>query len=263
MAAKFVQYVGNISILESSVAYRKEVARYLDLMRTTQSGRILCSHINRKRGWMAVIPFNPTKIDPVNAFAQADRRTLRGASPENYLLLSELKLPDGTTVKVPFGVGTGVGSSVYVSYHPATWRQLIKNAGAIPTGAGPAAILIHEMTHGFRMMSGQLRGNDPVTGNADMDDVEEFYAILVANVYTSERGLPAIRASHHGFDTLGKVMSDPEVYYETYDTEIDAFFNEQMAFCMDMARIKTKFNPFRVAAIARGLMPGSMTSMAL
>jgi hypothetical protein len=263
MAATFVKYLGNISILETSVAYRREVERYLDLMRTTRSGRILCSHINRKRGWMAIMPFNPTKIDPVNAFAYADPRSEADASPKNYLLLSDLKLPNGVTVKLPYGVGTGAGSPVYVSYHPATWRQLIKNSGRIPTGAGPAAILIHEMTHGLRMMCGLLRTDDPVTGNVDMDDIEEFNAILTANVYLSERGMTSMRASHHGFSSLDKTMSDSEVYYDTYKNEIDGWFNEQMAYCMEMAAIPTKFNPFREAAIARGLMQRPMTPMAL
>jgi hypothetical protein len=214
---------------------------------------------------MIILPFNPTKIDPVNAYAKPDPATWPAAYPKNYLILNDYKLPNGITIKIPYAVGTGGGTKVFVNYHPATFRQLIKNTGLMPSGFGPAEVLIHEMTHGFRMMCGELRGSDLVTGNPDMDDIEEFYAILVANVYGSERGRTLMRASHRGSDAapLKAGLSNSEAYYEAYDTEIDAWFTEQRNFCMDMARIQTKFNPFRAAAITRGLMAGSITPMAL
>ena len=171
---KSIKYLGNIWILETSVAYRREVVRYLDLMRTTQSGRSLCAFINKSPLWMLIVPFHPTKGDPLNAYAYPNPATDSDAYPQAYLTWQDFKLPNGTKIRIPTGLGTGRGSTVYVAYHPATWRQLIKNARMIPAGAGPAEILIHEMTHGFRMMTGKLRSYDLVTGNVGMDDVEEF-----------------------------------------------------------------------------------------
>jgi len=255
MAAVTVNYVGNIWILETSVAYRREVARYLDLMRTTQSGRVLCNYINSRSTWMLIIPYNPSVKDPVNAYAYP--KSEADGSPQYYLMLQDYELPNKTVIKIPSaaGLGTGRGSAVYVSYHPATWRQLIKNAHMIPPGAGPAEILLHEMTHGYRMMCGLLRAQDAVTGNAAMDDIEEFYAILAANVYASERGITSMRANHHAFNQLRTGLSTSAAYYQKYNKEIDTWFREQRAFCLDMARIRTKFNPLREAAVRLSLIP--------
>jgi len=257
MAPVMFRYLQNIWILETSVAYRREVARYLDLMRTTRSGRILCNYINSRSTWMLIMPFQPTAKEPVNAYAQPVNDA--DSAPQYYLMLQDLVLPNKMVIKVPSaaGLGTGRGSSVWVAYHPATWRQLIKNAHMIPAGAGPAQVLLHEMTHGMREMYGMLRLSDAVPENARMDDIEEFYAILAANIYGSERGMTSMRADHWGHARLNARLSDPAVYYQTYKKEIDTWFREQQAYCLDMARIRTKFNPLREAAVALRLLAAS------
>jgi hypothetical protein len=109
----------------------------------------------------------------------------------------------------------GCGSSmVYVDYHPATWRQRIKNTGGMAPGTGPGEILFHEMVHGYRMQCGFAR-DDKVAGHRKMDNIEEFYAILAANVYRSDRGFTALRTDHWGFLRLKKTDSYPEVFYKT------------------------------------------------
>lgn len=262
MAPQSKQYLNNIWVLETSPAYRHEVVRYLDLVRTTSAGKTLFSYINQRPQWMLIMPFHPTAKDPVNAYAYPQQ----GSEADSYAkfapMMTSFTLPGNITIEIPTGFGTGKGSMVYVDFHPATWRQLIKNTGRIAPGTGPGEILFHEMVHGYRMQCGLMR-DDKVAGHEKMDNIEEFYAILAANVYRSDRGFTSLRTDHWGFERLKQTNSYPEVFYDTFKKEIDDWFDRQRPFCLDMARVPAKFNPFRHAAIARGFMTGPLTPMRL
>jgi hypothetical protein len=262
MAPQSKQYLNNIWILETSPAYRHEVTRYLDLIRTTNAGKTLFSYINQRSQWMLIMPFHPTKRDPVNAYAYPMQTTEADAYAQYALMMMTLELPNHVTIQIPRNVGTGKGSMVYIDYHPATWRQRMKNTGSMPPGSGPGEILFHEMVHGYRMQCGLAR-DDKVAGHERMDDIEEFYAILAANVYRSDRGFTALRTDHWGFERIKSADAYPTVFYDTFKKEIDDWFDKQRQFCLSMAHVSAKFNPFRNAAIARGFMTGSPVSMRL
>jgi hypothetical protein len=174
MAPASKQYLGNVWVLETSVAYRNEVVRYLDLIRTTTAGNTLFKFINQRPQWMLIMPFHPTRKDPVNAYAYP----VPGSEADSYakysFMMTPFKLPNGVTIEIPTGIGTGRGSMVYLDFHPATWRQRIKNTGGIAPGTGPGEILFHEMIHGYRMQCGLAR-DDKVAGHQQMDNIEEFY----------------------------------------------------------------------------------------
>jgi hypothetical protein len=119
------------------------------------------------------------------------------------------------------------------------------------------------MTHGLRELSGVMQYKDKVAGEEQMDSVEEFYAIMAANVYRSERGFKLLRADHWSSKKITGALVYQSAYYEHYQTYIDKWFNEQRTFCLDMARTPAKFNPFREAAVAMKLMTGSAVGMTL
>lgn len=262
MAAQSKQYLNNIWVLEASVAYRKEVVRYLDLIRTTSAGRTLFSHINQRPQWMLIMPFHPTASDPVNAYAYPKQGSEADSYAQYAPMMTPFKLPNNVTIEIPTGFGTGKGSMVYLDFHPATWRQRIKNTGGIAPGTGPGEILFHEMVHGYRMQCGLAR-DDKVDGHQQMDNIEEFYAITAANVYRSDRGFTSLRTDHWGFERMKNADAYPAVFYETFKKEIDDWFDKQRSFCLGMAHVPAKFNPFRNAAITRGFMTGSLTPMRL
>jgi hypothetical protein len=64
-----VKYLGNIIVGGQSGAYQREVRRYLELIRTTETGRALFKHINLRGTQMTIVPFKPTPTNPVNARA--------------------------------------------------------------------------------------------------------------------------------------------------------------------------------------------------
>ena len=261
MAAKIVRYRGNIHIVESSVAYRKEVEKVLAKVSSTQAGQTLLRHINSKKNYMLIQPFKPTKDDPVNAYA--NERTAGDASPAGYVADAvSLNTPWGP-IDIPTVIGTGKGSIVDVYYHPATWHEVNKRVGHIAPGDGPGEVMFHEMIHGLRELSALLQYRDKVAGEEQMDSVEEFYAIMAANVYRSERGFKLLRADHWFSKKITGPLVYQSYYYDHYQPYIDKWFKEQRDFCLDMARTPAKFNPFREAAVSLKLMTGSTVSMRL
>jgi len=261
MAGEVKQYLRRIWIVEHSKAYKSEVERVLKLIRTTHAGRTVVKFVADHANWLLIAPFKPTEDDRVNAYAYS--KSWNDSLEVGQVGYRELKLPGGIVIKVPAAFGTGIGSKVFIDFHPATYRELIRRQkGYIAPGDGPGEVLLHEMVHAYRMQTGKLR-YDPVDANPHMDDVEEFYSILTQNVYRSERGFTSLRRDHQGHTKLGKDLADSEWYYDEYKKEIDAWFGAQRTFCLAMALSPAKFNPFRHAAIEMGLMPRPTTPMAL
>lgn len=271
MASAPFNYFSNIFIHNNPVAYRREVARYLDLIRTTESGRTLIKFIKLSARRLLIKPYHPTRDHPVDATTAADiplasyppgapeRQEQRlgffgallGADPHAHLMV-----PTGS-------VGVGGGSPVTIEYHPANYRELNKRKRRIDPGYGPGEVLFHEMVHAMRRMLAK-RTSDTVYEDLRMDDFEEFCSILAANIYRQERRFTSLRKDHWGHDRLEGDLLDSGAYYEKYRPSIDKWFSSQGGFCLELARSNVKFNPLREAAIAKGLMqPPPPVSMRL
>ena len=115
MAAKIVQYRGNIYILEASIPYRREVERVLKLMTSTQAGQALVKHINLKANYMLISPYDPkkeaAKLGWVNAYEYA-RTEADGAAAGHVVSKMPINLPFGVHFDIPTSIGTGKGSIV-------------------------------------------------------------------------------------------------------------------------------------------------------
>ena len=246
-------------VFSGHLPYRREVELQLGKMRTTTSGRNVLKFIGAGRRDVRILPFRPTTDEPVNAFARPDRS-------EKYSDAYAKGVPQMTPVKVgdyqimlPTAVdyGTGRGVSTVVEYSPATWREVNRRSKTVRPGDGPAEVLIHELTHAMRMGHG-IFYDFSVSKNLKMDDYEEFCAILVANVYRSERGFAHMRLNHWGSDAM-RLGATGATYYAKYSDLIDRWFVAQKDFCLAMAAINAKFNPFQVAAERLGLIAKAPT----
>jgi hypothetical protein len=158
-------------------------------------------------------------------------------------------------------IGTGAGIDVELNYHPAAFRQIIKNTGRIAPGFGPGEALYHELVHAQRSMAG-LFLDENVPEHWNMDSFEEFCGILAANMYRSARGFTTFRYDHRvkddkapwrgGIDLPGE-LADPRRYYQAFKPEIVKWFNTQRAFCVALAESCAPFNPMAVAADDLGI----------
>jgi hypothetical protein len=233
-------------IMDRSAAYRHEVLRYIKLIQTTHAGRTLFKYIGMKNA-LIIVPYWPSKEgDPLNAYA--DAANYQAAYGPKAMLMSPVKSPNFGTVMVPNGyLGTGGGSFVTLKYHPAMFRQLVKNRGRIDPGDGPGEVLYHELVHAMRMMLGKFV-RTTVVADVHMDDFEEFTAILAANIYRSERGFTHFRTNHAGFVALPPELSTSEGYAHKFHDAIEMWFHNQQDFCLELAHTNTAFNPLKVVA---------------
>jgi hypothetical protein len=90
--------------------------------------------------------------------------------------------------------------------------------------------------------------------NKQYDDVEEFYAILLTNIYMSQRGKTQFRKDHHGGDALGRVApggpdwSTPDGFLSdrTVRRWVSEFCErEESDLAGKLRQVATRFNPIR------------------
>jgi hypothetical protein len=66
------------------------------------------------------------------------------------------------------------------------------------------------LVHALREMCGEF--NQIPTENKDWDNEEEYFAILVTNIYLSERGKKYLGSNHHDFAPLSPSLSTSEKF---------------------------------------------------
>jgi hypothetical protein len=141
----------------------------------------------------------------------------------------------------PSRVGTGAGSNVCIYF---TAEDHLKDLMA--PGGRPDEILLHELVHALRMTRGLFFCTYLLE---DYDSVEEFYAILIANIYRSECGKASLRANHRDFTNLAD--TDEARFYVKYKDKIDSFVDEpkMKELCHSIAAVQCRFNPIRRALL--------------
>jgi hypothetical protein len=141
--------------------------------------------------------------------------------------------------------GTGWGASVIVHYDKRRWVSG-GPCGSFPgkPGSAPDEVLLHEMLHGLRDMAGQ---KDLSKIGGDYDTMEEFYAILITNMYMSERGRSLLRKNHHGHQPLEKKLSSSAGFLTDMDhlRWVDWLFKHNAVFLRRVAEVNAPFNPLR------------------
>jgi hypothetical protein len=140
-------------------------------------------------------------------------------------------------------VGSGRGAKVQIFYSPE--RLKTKTAGFLPD-----EVLYHEMVHAVRALKGlQTLGFSMKTKNG-YDNMEEFVAVVVTNVYMSEKKQTQLRSGH------GRgVLTEPEKFLDSPLVPapgarglLNIFRSKQRGFFDALAKIdanSAKFNPFR------------------
>jgi Effector protein len=222
---------------ENARRYEEWVVFELNTIMKRWSGWAVISEIfgRSSRGRkMYIRPYSPTPKDPYNAYASpldARAATLKGA-PQ--------KIGGGPQAgKDVAGAapGSGEGSDVEIRYTPWIFQSGIGGPGTNE----PDEILLHEMVHGLREMSGVFF---PGTKTRGFDTLEEFVAILVSNIYRSETGRPGLRADHSFSSMLSAQLSDPVKYAQEYYSDLSLMRGENENMFFKLGRLTAiPFNP--------------------
>ena len=205
---------------------------------------------------MTIKPFNT--LDPNFTFEQnayAQPVDPGKATPKGKPILAcsdnpKASIKAGQVLTDPQGrpyPGVGGGNDTEVRFNPLMWTPP-PGGGAVAPGAEADEILLHEMTHGLRQMRGKMLCSG-VYDHPSYDTIEEFIAILVSNMYRSERGRTGLR-SDHGANSppLSPALSDPATFLNT-DANMDhihKMFEEDPVFGKNLANVRCRFNPVKI-----------------
>jgi hypothetical protein len=157
--------------------------------------------------------------------------------------------PDGSLDK---GSGLGNGTGAWIEVSPEVWTGVRGKGGP---GLEPDEVVYHEMVHAFRMMTGTIY-RMPV--NQGYENEEEFLAIVLTNIYMSEKKAPALRARHQPPNTA---LFEPDKFLDNSQNVnlppiylIERFrLNNPMLYAKFAAITKTSaaFNPVREFEVRR------------
>jgi hypothetical protein len=223
----------------AAAPYEQTVSRILyDISFAGQAGRaVLRPFRNRELARpVRIVPWNqPGALTP----PQPDRgrnEQLANMAPAGTPLVDEFH-PSQI-----LGIGTGWGLHVLINYSPNT----LHTTG--PGGRRDEA-LVHELVHAIRAIRGHFQG---YRFGHHFGDWEEFFAILVSNIYISELQGP-LRGDHRarrvGRNFHLNTMSHGQAAQYANDPEyahlIEQFIRSDPALSADLAAVPSQFNPIR------------------
>jgi hypothetical protein len=248
--------------------YEQQVAACLDLIRKSIVGEVLIREIigQPKGNALRIIPMPFSKQDAITI-----PKSLAAATPNKQQVRVPGDLPNTPQVEKAGDlrldatgqpiIGTGEGSNVTIEYNPITWIVETLRTGHIGNFL-PDDVLVHELTHGLRMLEGLILTND--MGNSDdtqrFGNTEEFYALLVANIYVSERNkqmgmsqpLRGNISAPNRFLALTGTESLSKQFYADHKSLIDRLRSEMIGFThggglRGLQSSPAAFNPIREA----------------
>ncbi|MBX3568998.1 MAG: hypothetical protein KF914_13130 [Rhizobiaceae bacterium] len=167
-------------------------------------------------------------------------------------------------------IGTGGGSPVVVLFNPHDLQVGDRRHRRTVVGGSAEEVLLHELVHAYRMGCGTMTSAPgPRFGGEVFGNDDEFLAILVANIFSSESGSTALRGSHGGGMWRGalgaavSLMMDAALpfgadartlsqrFAEEYRNRLVPLRTSEAALFAGLARINAHFNPVRDLAAPR------------
>jgi hypothetical protein len=233
--------------------FETAVVRVLDAIQQTRVGQILLKEIDTRPHEVTLIPFRDTQ--PTNASSSAAGSVVdTGVTVEDS---AAARTKRGTPVLVPdyskLGVckdkpyrvngkilwGRGTGTDEIVQFTPRHW------GGQFPRLTAET-VLVHELTHALRAKMGVTQKRQ--TCNA-YDNQEEFFAILVENLFRSEcrkNGQALLLRWHHvGFTELPPKLANLAFFFKFHKAKIRQIEKEMPQFAGALRNLSDlAFNPF-------------------
>lgn len=228
--------------------YEQAVNRVLNTIAKTRVGKTMFDEINLRSHAITIIPTRVTEtrdagtspvLPPGNPIAIAAR------SPKEQPVLVRDLSTLGVCKDVPLTHnnkivrGTGAGTDESIEFTPRHWIGMGNKATA-------DCVLVHELTHALRANMGLIQGKQTCN---DYLNEEEFFAILIENLYRSELNKNGesliLRWHHHGAVEMPPKLADPAFFFQFHKEKIVRMQHEMPHFVTTLMDIRDiAFNPF-------------------
>ena len=210
--------------------YEHRVALHLNTIRTSHTGAAVLGTIARS---VTIRPLD----DPFEDGASASPADRRNATQMNEPLIRCGKDP------AP-GTGTGLGSASTVYFTPGVYTRgdALQQYSPDAPASRPEEVLFHELVHAMRHTVGEL---DRSCMKDDFERKEEFHAIMICNIFCSERGRP-LRRNHSGKQHMQRdFATDSFRFFAWYNREVRKFVADHPELSRQLNRINCPWNPIR------------------
>ena len=140
------------------------------------------------------------------------------------------------------------GGDAILGYSPETWWHFGHLQGADPLNDFSSDdVLLHELVHAMNGIAGKTNKHSTVTlQQHHLQDIEEFSAVLITNLYLSCVGRDySLRGDHRiPFHRLPANLRDPDVFARVFDYELDYYFiRMDQHFVNALVQLPCRFNP--------------------
>lgn len=144
--------------------------------------------------------------------------------------------------KIEKSVRRAVSGNAILRFLPGNYDSKSKKFINIEPFFAPDDVLIHELFHTARAMQGLSYFE--IT-NDSYDDLEEFFAVMVSNVFLSETGRNHRLRAGHVPSLIVKLGMTSKDFWMKYDHRIIKLKKQNPMFFNLMAQVNCQFNPFR------------------
>jgi hypothetical protein len=224
---------GEIKVSGSSAAYEEEISRIVtNALLTSVTGRAVATKIKAHGEVLITDDYPGIDSSDINSEFDPSRTSknlaIVGYHPHNHRL---------NTTEVRFN-----GQLI-------TQNQLRYIHRHSP-GQRPDEILCHELLHAGRYLGGDFH-KIPIPSMPDYDNEEEYFAVLVTNIYSSEKGrdFTSLRKSHkmRYRPEMTQIEEKPFIFLTEDDNLrlITKFCKQHPVIAPMIAKATANFNPIR------------------
>ena len=154
--------------------------------------------------------------------------------------------------------------NVLVGFTPDVSCFLDSETKEFKPGGAPAEALFHELIHAFRLVTEKasnrkmysnpfLSAAAALKGYQEYDTEEDFFTVLITNIFSSETGRP-LRGGHHDNEALPPALSTNKGFLsvEEYARLVRQFCVEHPSVSQQMRDVPSMFNPIKEVLIGQG-----------
>ena len=226
----------------SSASYLQSVSAIVAKIKATHVGDCLFRSIRYHGKWVRIWPMGDRLLMASAAAGSSDPDVEQRTTRETLERLTRIKIPT-----VPVGAAVNFFPNLCIM-GTACQSDFLKRNEYIPS---PESVLLHELVHAFRRVSRKFNdgpGQELSGGLTKYDDKEEFYAVLVEDMFQSEVN-GEMRGEHEHHNRLEQRFATSSDFFrqdKRVAELIETFCRENKGFTRMVAKLNIPFNPIAV-----------------